>query len=129
VDRRFAQNLPRLDIDPLLREKILGVWLGSQSTEGKNRALHRIAQNYISTIAINFAEGSDSEDRAIARLGINYGVLRRLGFKEDLVEECLRSSRGMDLEDIFDWVNNTVLVCRFKNLRFLSYTCVVPKMK
>jgi len=118
VDRRFSKTLPRLDIDPLLRDKILGVWLDSQNREGKNRVLHRIAQNYISTLAIRFAEGSDSEEKAIARLGVNYGVLRRLGFKEDRVEECLRSSRGMDLEDIFGWVNNPVF-----DLLVLKFTC------
>lgn len=85
VDRRFSQTLPRLDIDPVLRDQILGLWMDSQHIE-----------------ATKF--GEDSADKAIARLGVNYGVLRRLGFREDRVEECLRSTHGMDLEDMFGWL-------------------------
>ena len=46
----------------------------------------------------------ESEEKAIARLGITYGVLRRLGFSEERVEECLRTINGVNLQEAFDWV-------------------------
>lgn len=51
-----------------------------------------------------------SEEKAVAKLGITYGVLRRLGFSEERVEECLRSIRGIELEEAYDWVRRTCLV-------------------
>jgi len=122
VDRRFSQTLPRLDIDPFLRDQILGVWMDSQPPEGKNKALHRTAhtRSYILTPATK--SGEDSEDKAIARLGVNYGVLRRLGFREDQVEECLRTTHGMDLEDMFDWVNDAIFV--FFILKFTCFSAI-----
>jgi hypothetical protein len=88
----------------------------------RTKALHRIAQtrNYIFFLASKF--GEDSEDKAIARLGVNYGVLRRLGFREDRVEECLRTTHGMDLEDMFDWVNNAILA--FFILKFTCFSAI-----
>ena len=47
----------------------------------------------------------DSEDKALAKLGVTYGVLRRLGFSEDRVEECLRSISGVDLDEAYEWVS------------------------
>lgn len=44
------------------------------------------------------------EEKAIARLGVTYGVLRRVGFSEDRVQECLRNITGIDLEEAYDWV-------------------------
>lgn len=46
----------------------------------------------------------EAEDKALARLGITYGVLRRLGFSEERVEESLRAISGLDLEEALDWV-------------------------
>lgn len=50
----------------------------------------------------------ESEDKAIPRLGITYGVLRRLGFSEERVEECLRSIHGVDLDEAYDWVRSNI---------------------
>lgn len=46
----------------------------------------------------------EAEDKIIARLGITYGVLRRLGFTEVIVENCLRNTSSIELEDALDWV-------------------------
>lgn len=46
----------------------------------------------------------DSEERALAKLGITYGVLRRLGFSEIRVQECLHSISSYDLEDAYEWL-------------------------
>jgi ATP-dependent RNA helicase DHX29 len=51
----------------------------------------------------------ESEDKAIGKLGITYGVLRRIGFAEERVEECLRAIRGVDLEEAYDWVEPSFL--------------------
>ena len=47
----------------------------------------------------------ESEEKAIGRLAITYGVLRRLGFDEALVENCLRSVSGVELEEALQWVS------------------------
>jgi ATP-dependent RNA helicase DHX29 len=46
----------------------------------------------------------NSDDNALARLGIIYGVLRRLGYSEETVERCLASTDGIDLEEAHEWV-------------------------
>ena len=47
----------------------------------------------------------ESEEKAIGRLGITYGVLRRLGFDEALVENCLRRVSGVELDEALQWVS------------------------
>ena len=54
---------------------------------------------YVATKAID-----EPEDKAIVRLAITYGVLRRLGFSEARVEECLRAISGVDMDEAFEWV-------------------------
>lgn len=49
-----------------------------------------------------------TEEKALARLAITYGVLRRLGFQEDRVEECIRAINGVDLEEAADWVRRNI---------------------
>lgn len=65
----------------------------------------------------------ESEEKAIPQLAITYGVLRRLGFAEDLVERCLQSIEGIDLEQAVEWVRN---LCRNRLSRiFTLFSCVV----
>jgi hypothetical protein len=45
------------------------------------------------------------EEMAVTRLGITYGTLRRLGFNEERVEDCLRSILSVDLDEAYDWVH------------------------
>lgn len=47
---------------------------------------------------------NEPEEKVLFRLGITYGVLCRLGFREEKVLECLRSMHGVDLDEAFDWV-------------------------
>jgi len=51
----------------------------------------------------------EPEDKAIARLGITYGVLRRLGFSEARVNECLNAINGVDLEEAYEWVRHRLI--------------------
>ena len=46
----------------------------------------------------------EPEDKAIVRLAITYGVLRRLGFSAGRVEECLKVINGVDMDEAFEWV-------------------------
>lgn len=48
----------------------------------------------------------EPEEKMVARLGITYGVLRRLGFSQDRVDECLRAIQGVDLEEAYEWVHS-----------------------
>ncbi|KAG6842553.1 hypothetical protein C0991_000079 [Blastosporella zonata] len=84
LDRRFSKTLPRLELDSVLVDRI--VTLVSESPCEVKRALE------------------ESEDKAIARLGITYGVLRRLGFSESRVDECLRAIQGVDLDEAIEWL-------------------------
>lgn len=52
----------------------------------------------------------DTEEKILARLGITYGVLRRLGYSESVVEKCLRNLNTFELEEAFDWVCLTQLI-------------------
>ena len=51
----------------------------------------------------------NSDDNALARLGIIYGVLRRLGYSEETVLLCLESVDGVDLEEAYEWVRGHIL--------------------
>ena len=46
----------------------------------------------------------DEEEKMLARLGITYGVLRRLGFDEERVNQCLKTIGGVDLDTAYEWV-------------------------
>ncbi|KAJ7597184.1 P-loop containing nucleoside triphosphate hydrolase protein [Mycena floridula] len=85
VDRRYSKTLPRLELDPVLVAKVLSL-AESDPIDAKKLSL------------------DEPEDKAIARLAITYGVLRRLGFSEATVEECLRAIPGVDLDDAYDWL-------------------------
>lgn len=68
-----------------------------------------------------------SDDGALARLGITYGVLRRLGYSEEIVERCLAATDGADLEEAHEWVrgfyrvHGTRMSCPSN-----SFSCTVP---
>ncbi|EEB88525.1 hypothetical protein MPER_13594, partial [Moniliophthora perniciosa FA553] len=46
----------------------------------------------------------EPEDKVIGKLAITYGALRRLGFSEDRVQECLKAINGIELEEAYDWL-------------------------
>ncbi|KAJ3571585.1 hypothetical protein NP233_g3653 [Leucocoprinus birnbaumii] len=84
TERNFSKTLPRLELDVQLRDQILE--LIKVELDEERRTLQ------------------ESEDKALARLGVTYGVLRRLGFSEERVEECLRAISGVELEEAYDWL-------------------------
>lgn len=84
VDRRFSKTLPSLQVDPSLVERILK--LNWESPECERKLLE------------------ETEEKIVTRLGITYGVLRRLGFSQDRVDECLRAIQGVDLDEAYEWL-------------------------
>ncbi|KAJ8084151.1 hypothetical protein PM082_002918 [Marasmius tenuissimus] len=84
VDRRFAQSLPTLDLNSTFVTRILELHSEFDNAEPKQL--------------------DEPEDKAVARLAITYGVLRRLGFTEERVEECLKAIDGVELEDAYNWL-------------------------
>lgn len=84
VDRRFSKTLPPLQVDPALVERILK--LNLESPECERKLLE------------------ETEEKIVTKLGITYGVLRRLGFSQDRVDECLRAIQGVDLEEAYEWL-------------------------
>ncbi|OBZ78804.1 putative helicase C15C4.05 [Grifola frondosa] len=85
-ERRFSQSLPRLDLNVLFVNRILQLIVESENTEVPRTV-------------------DEPEEKAIARLATTYGVLRRLGFSESRVEECLRAIQGVDLDEAFEWLH------------------------
>ncbi|KAF8584485.1 P-loop containing nucleoside triphosphate hydrolase protein [Ramaria rubella] len=87
-ERRFSKSLPKLDLDTAYQEGILQLVLDDQSS------------NAASGVTLE-----EPEEKALPRLGITYGVLRRLGFGEERVIECLSSIHGIDLDEAFEWLH------------------------
>jgi ATP-dependent RNA helicase DHX29 len=107
MERRYSKTLPRLDLDPALVDRILSLVVEADLAEGRKPL-------------------EEPEDKAIGKLGITYGVLRRIGFTEERVDECLRAIRGVDLDEAYDWV----WTFPFKSCQFLfhcSSICIAPK--
>ncbi|KAK2461815.1 hypothetical protein APHAL10511_006278 [Amanita phalloides] len=96
-DRRFSKTLPRLWMDPFFTDQIIAL---AQETlfEGKTPL-------------------EEPEDKAIGKLAITYGVLRRLGFSEARVDECLKSINGIDLEDAYDWLYINCTAVEFEEIQ------------
>lgn len=44
---------------------------------------------------------------------MTYGILRRLGFSEDWVEQCLRAMSGIELDEALDWVSPDTITVRY----------------
>ncbi|KAM0788761.1 hypothetical protein ACM66B_002852 [Microbotryomycetes sp. NB124-2] len=47
---------------------------------------------------------ADTEDKAIAKVGAIFAVLKQLGFSSERIEECLRNARTLEIDDVFDWL-------------------------
>ncbi|KAL1952101.1 hypothetical protein VTO73DRAFT_1250 [Trametes versicolor] len=85
-DRRFSETLLRLDLDPSFVERVLELALEYEGSEPSKSV-------------------DEPEEKALVRLAITYGVLRRLGFPEPRVDECLRAIPGVDLDEAVEWLH------------------------
>jgi hypothetical protein len=57
-----------------------------------------------------------SDDSILTRLGVTYGVLRRLGYSEETVARCLESIDGVDLEEAHEWVRRDYYFTSIKSV-------------
>jgi ATP-dependent RNA helicase DHX29 len=80
-----------LDIDPTLRDRIVNTAL-EFLTRKVRRMILQASYNNVLYVSQSPKPIEESEEKAVGCLGIAYGVLRRLGFDEALVENCLRWS-------------------------------------
>ncbi|KAF8323290.1 P-loop containing nucleoside triphosphate hydrolase protein [Clavulina sp. PMI_390] len=87
-ERRMSKTLPSLNLDPVLRTRILKLYL-EEETEADSSGLPPI---------------DDPLEKILVRVGITYGVLMRSGFTEDRVLECLKLSQSFELDEAFDWL-------------------------
>ncbi|KAF8922394.1 P-loop containing nucleoside triphosphate hydrolase protein [Mucidula mucida] len=85
VDRRYSKTLPSLDLHPILVDRILNLAVESRILDSR-RAV------------------DTSIDKFLTKLGITYGVLRRLGFSEERVLQCLKEITTADIDDACDWL-------------------------
>lgn len=100
TERRFAQTLPRFDFDSASVDRVLQL---ASLAESKGLVLSNglaLTHNLVATKA-----NDDTDEKIFARLGITYGVLRRLGYSENVVEKCLRKLNTFELEDAFERVS------------------------
>ncbi|KAF8641157.1 hypothetical protein AX17_000792 [Amanita inopinata Kibby_2008] len=84
-ERSLSKTFPHLELDPVFVNEIITLSQNDNTAEGKNTL-------------------DEPEDKALAKVGITYGTLRRLGFSAARVEECLRSIGGVDLEEAYHWL-------------------------
>ncbi|KAI0082174.1 P-loop containing nucleoside triphosphate hydrolase protein [Panus rudis PR-1116 ss-1] len=87
-ERRLSNTLQRLEFDPVLKELVLQLAVDEDSTRGLEK--DPVVDGPV--------------DKALHRLAVTYGVLRRLGFAEERVVTCLRSISGVDLDEAVDWL-------------------------
>jgi ATP-dependent RNA helicase DHX29 len=86
TDRRFVKGLPRLELDEVYVDRINNLLLEAPQEDNGQPVL------------------VGPEDKFIGKLGVTYGVLRRLGFSEDRTIECLKSIKGIELEEAYEWL-------------------------
>ncbi|THU91743.1 P-loop containing nucleoside triphosphate hydrolase protein [Dendrothele bispora CBS 962.96] len=84
-EKRFSKSFPTLEVDSLLVQRILDLVAMFDSNEGRRQL-------------------DEGEDKALLKLAVTYGTLRRLGFSEKTVEECLKAINGVDLDEAYDWL-------------------------
>jgi len=87
----------------MVTDRILGLALEGEKVEGEHTQPGLLDVPSAETRP-DRKLSEDNEERVLSRLGITYGVLRRLGFTEETVEECLQAINGVELEEAFDWV-------------------------
>ncbi|KAF6766323.1 pre-mRNA-splicing factor ATP-dependent RNA helicase prp22 [Ephemerocybe angulata] len=86
ITRRNSKSLPRLDLDESFRNQIFEL-----ISESKRWDVPNTLDDW-------------SEERVLTRLAITYGILRRLGFSEARVEECLQAIPGVELDEAYEWL-------------------------
>ncbi|KAF8752874.1 P-loop containing nucleoside triphosphate hydrolase protein [Rhizoctonia solani] len=91
---RASKTLPRLDIDPSIRDRILEL---IRAVEPSSRLIQ------------------EPEVKVLPRLAVVYGTLRGLGLTEKIIEECLKVISDIDIDSAIEWL---VLNCDENELDF-----------
>ncbi|KAF8140157.1 hypothetical protein EV363DRAFT_331186 [Boletus edulis] len=86
VDGRISRGFNTVEVDSMLVEEIIRLHLEEEQS--------RARLTYI----------DHTKEKAVTRLAVTYGILRRLGFSEDWVEQCLRTIPGIELDEALDWL-------------------------
>ncbi|KAL5535622.1 hypothetical protein ACEPAF_3716 [Sanghuangporus sanghuang] len=100
-DRRMAKGLPQVDID----EGTLNEIMQLIEQEESEKDIAKLP--------------SSSREKLTGQIGITYGVLRRLGFAEQIVCKCLKEAPGIDLDQAFDWLH---VHCSPEELEFEKFS-------
>ncbi|THH31998.1 hypothetical protein EUX98_g2176 [Antrodiella citrinella] len=103
-DRRFAQTLPPLQLDSKFVERILCLVTETELQPGTLRFLFQ-SEPPVEVPLLALHTVDEPESKALPKLAITYGTLRRLGFPEDDVYQCLESVSGLELDDAIDWLH------------------------
>ncbi|KAG8712172.1 hypothetical protein FRC09_020158, partial [Ceratobasidium sp. 395] len=82
-ESRTSKSLPRIDIDPTIRDRIL---------------------ESLKEVEVNAKLIPEPEDKVLPRLAVTYGTLRGIGLPVDKVEECLRAIPDIDIDSALEWL-------------------------
>lgn len=105
VERRTSRGFNAVEVDPVLVEEILRLHLEERSGS-RSFSLVFVPLDLISRfLARHYID--HTKEKAGARLAVTFGILRRLGFSEDWVDQCLRTMSGIELDEALDWVSPT----------------------
>lgn len=119
MDRRFSKTLPRLDLDLTIIDRILTLATELNTVEGGLMFRYFLVWDSSHNLSAEKKSIDEAEEKVIAKMAITFGVLRRLGFSESRVEECLRSIGGIDLEEAYEWVR-IILSSQMSRLIFIT---------
>lgn len=104
VDRRTSKGFNTVEVDPMLVEEVLRLYLEEEQSRGRSCFSSSVFLDSISwLLARHYMD--HTKEKAVTRLAVTYGILRRLGFSEDWVEQCLCAISGVEVDEALDWVS------------------------
>ncbi|EJT99916.1 P-loop containing nucleoside triphosphate hydrolase protein [Dacryopinax primogenitus] len=92
-DRRMARSLPTISA-------LSGV--GGEA--GWVQRVFRLLEEHPPAQPRPQGLAAETEEKVLAKMGITYGTLRRLGFSEERTLECMKEIAGVDLDEALDWL-------------------------
>lgn len=104
MDKRISAELfINVEVDPTLVEEILGLHSQEETSRGLSFHFHTTYGSTHSLLVRHYVD--HTKEKATTRLAMTYGILRRLGFAEDWVLQCLGTISGIELDEALDWVS------------------------
>ena len=103
----MAKGLPQVEIDEGVLNEILQL-ISEEKSESKIRSIPEThSWLHGTSVGDTVKSSNSSRDKLVGQIGISYGVLRRLGFSEEIVLKCLKEAPGIDIDQALDWVRNS----------------------